>query len=341
MASIGYEQPAITPVSAEDYSEASLDSLSVTTATSKAYGVSKPDYSQFELMLRQQYGFETAVTRAIAKFWHVLSQTVSEEYRASYLFYRVLGALVYGSSSLVDSLKWSAVAGEVIGVTDSIENLSGYLMEKICLAKEEVYELVSEVKEQHKVSFNPSSSSEDNRMYAKPDFAHFCISTATCFASKLGYGAAGNVAVSSLFDYAARVYGVSRTREYLAGWLGDLILGDHTMGRDDYAADADALHIASTIDSLLPCRQEQAILIGYFGTQSKVPKKRAVEYKSFIDIDQAAQVVGFYLVDENGSFDADTLISALETRDQYSDVLRFFKVAKGRTAEPSCTLYLD
>ena len=335
-----YEPPAITLVLEEDYSDEDLTRLSSQSPAATLYGAADPDYSQFQTVLRQQYGFRKDCAVLISRIWDKLASIQKQPYMASYMFYRMLGGIVYGNSSL-GSIAWSSIAGTITGATDSTSAMKNYLMSYVELSASEVSELFNEIIEQHKNSYKTAVAGEDGRFCAKPDFAHFCITVAARFAGKLGMGALGNAAVVAGFSYITNVYGIVRTREYLAGWLGGLVLDDHKMGRDDYAADADALYFCDGIDDAGSYRVEPMIFVRYFGVQSKVVKKRVEIYKDMLDIDDAAEVVGLCLVSDTFKFDASSLIIALEDQGNFPDVLRFFKVAKGRVAEPSCSLYLD
>lgn len=183
------------------------------------------------------------------------------------------------------------------------------------------------------------------RMTQTVDFAHFCITVATHLGAQMnkGYGALANAFFSTAYAHAVSVYGVDTTRCYFTGWLGDAVLSEGgkptSLKGDDFAADADALHFADALSRNV--YNVPTAFIDYYDPFSKTSFSRIPQYYSFLDIDQAALVVGKILLGSSQELSASELIAALEGYSQYADTRRFFMIITGLYPEFNYSVNLE
>lgn len=131
-----------------------------------------------------------------------------------------------------------------------------------------------------------------DEMKNRPDFAHFCITTAAILATAKGYGSYAEQALSTLYSPVLQYLSGPSLRESMAGWLGDTVLGDSanppSMGDDDYWADVDALRVGKTLSSNgynVPVR------LGNHFVESGQFERRGY-FQGFYSADDAAKCIG-------------------------------------------------
>lgn len=333
-------------------------------------------YSPFQMVFMQQYGFEPETAALIVKLWNILKSRASEWIKdtkdkrlaAAYCFFRLLGGFVYNGGY------WNLAAGNVSDVDEDADMPNGapsaervFFTRTIGFAESDYRILRYKARVQHalcsseplaykdrfydaywnitKNSIGPEVFKERvwdpqaKRMSLKPDFAHFCITVATSLATRLGYGENANKGILIEFADVVQFYGVDTAREYLAGWLGDILLDDHTLGIDDFAADADSLLFSHTIPE--NNYDVESCLVATFSPLSPRSRARKNQYTRYLKIEDAAALTFRFLYGSYMTLSMDEFIKLLDTESKYKDVSNFFKVTTGRAEEKICKICED
>lgn len=358
--------------------ESALCSTVQTVTASVACGPATVNHPPFQSALMRHYGFERSTADLISRVWskaeeqgaNWVSGTHANNLAAAYVFFRCLGGFCYNGST------WDYTAGHITGLTDDYEVEDGlFFKERLFFIgnldfEDAEYRLLRyKVRVQHELSAKASTpfqvsfcerynemlqdnmspecfqatiwNEQNTRMSNKPDFAHFCITVATQLATQLGFDLPANLAIEIKYGPAVDMYGVDTAREYFAGWLGDLILDDHTCGADDYAADADALEIMGYLEtrqydvssSIQDCLNPYAL----------VPKPRKTLYQSMLPAEDTGSIISALLFGDLEYISIAGLIVNLETYYGFDDVARFCRLliepGDSPTEEPLCQLY--
>ena len=176
--------------------------------------------------LRDVYGFSASDAALIKTLYSKVDNAFPNEtnLQRAWKCSRLLGGIVYGNieSDEGDQFKWKDVAGQVFELSEGAEE--DYFVNTLGYTKTQYDQLTKAVKEQHTKASNPEYS-----QYS--DFAHYQMALAT----RLAYQLDMDGLISNLGTFCS-----DEVVSYLAGWLGDVTIGDKAMDNPDYCADLDA-----------------------------------------------------------------------------------------------------
>ena len=301
-------------------------------------------------VLIEHFGFDEETAEAFRLLMSASSIACRGKPKAdllsAYLFFRLAGGFVYGDTDdLMSDLKWGAVAGDLGTLFNAVSPGGSYdkqgFMEQVLGVSEGAYvRMRAMTRRQHDLCGQANNSDDDknaqeDRMLVMPDFAHFCITTATALATDLFSLVAGNAAIAYLYSPVVEKYGCDVSREWMAGWLGDAVLfgddenGKTTFGLDDFWADADALVVsgmlrAGGIDAA-------GALLEYYPLGASNTFGRRTVFLERLGFGVIVESVSLAIL--KISLPCEGLEQALATSDRYPDTIRFIEVMRGNTAE--------
>ena len=184
---------------------------------------------------------------------------------------RLLGGIVYGNieSDKMDQFEWEDVAGRVFKLSEGAEE--DYFVNTLGYTKAQYDQLIGAVKQQHQ-------DVSDSAYSQYSDFAHYQAALSARLAYKLN------------IDGGLSNFGTCCSDEnvsYLAGWLGDVTLGDMVMDNPDYCADLDAEISYRYI--LLGCSPSDVLSYYFFPITNGA--NRATLFLDYISYDDVCQKV--------------------------------------------------
>ena len=223
--------------------------------------------------LREVYGFSASNAALINMLYDKVDTAFPNEtnLQRAWKCARLLGGIVYGNieSGAIDQLEWKNVAGQVFELSEGAEE--GYFVNTLGYTKAQYDQLIGAVKQQHRDASDP-----DYAQYS--DFAHYQIALAARLAYKLDMDGF----ISNLGTFCS-----DEVVSYLAGWLGDVTLGNKTMDNPDYCADLDAEISYRYI--VMGCSASDVLSYYFFPIANS--KNRAVLFLEYIPYDNVCQKV--------------------------------------------------
>lgn len=242
------------------------------------------------------YGFDMDVAESIIDFYNRIDRAypndgvIQKSWRAT----GVLAAFNYPTLESTYESNHKVFWDQILGNVYSDMQEKAFFLQKLGYSEAEYENLRDKIREQHGDSYATSFG----------DFVHMQASLSARLADYLNTNEIGAQLAGAF---------VAEDISYLAGWLGDCVIGDGSapsLKSDDYISDLDAENIYRMII------QGQDIISAASSYYDSVlnHSNRAVVFKSYIDYETAKNKIYYYLIDIG-------LITQIEFARQNGDIL--------------------